>query len=390
MLDERLRSAAAEIRDAYAGHRGVPMPAARRRPTRRWVIMAVSAAVTAVVVGVGALALRDTAGPRPVPFGSADRGTVPSTIPSSPTTAPPATTMSVDSGLSDKALLPGQWLEELPRDAHLLLAEDGIGLAAVPIAGPQSEPRWSLVVETASRFDAHFLLTSEDPDGDIPGAVLGLAVDEDAPVAIVFGITPLGATDVRLSVRGLEPLVLDRVFDRPQVDRSAFVGTIELADLKRAEHGAVEMFVGRTAGEVTALVVELYESSAEAGYAGAVTGDTFVGPLPVAGPVIVSELPEVVPCQVPAGVSAPARQGGPAAPISPRETPAAAFSAFLDIAPGDPPIARRGYTEIVGPDGSVHYGLGYEDDIENGLVTLISVTRAADGWVVSAWEASGC
>lgn len=389
-LDQQLRRASDEIHDAVAGRRGTPASElTRRNETMRMAAAGTAAVLVVLTIGVTTLVLRGPATTAPV-------GSEPTTAISSPGTTTPATSVPTtaltpnqpgDDGLSGADLLPG-WQESLDEDDVILLMEDGIGLAIATVTEPEPVGSCSaLLVDFAPFFDVMHLLGGDSVECDVPNAMVGFAAAQDDPQVIVFGIVPSGAVEVELRWPAGSPVVFDRVFARPEVDRVVFIGTIDETELIERAPGPSEIAVIGADGSIPAFSLGESGVTIRESYTGPITADLFRIPQPlVIDSTTIDQTPEVIACNAPEGVTPPPNQGGVVTDLGIHPSPSAALAAFLTREPGDPPVADSGYLEMVEPDGSILYGIDFGD----GFVTLISVIPVDDGWTVDSWEGSGC
>ncbi len=200
-------------------------------------------------------------------------------------------------------------------------------------------------------YDVMFLLAIDNGGYDLPEILVGFAASQDDSKVTVFGVVPSGATEVELLMSGIvspgDPLTIERIFDRPQVDRAVFIGVIDESDFLLMTPDSRE--------EAVAVVIEV--------------------------------VPEVIACDGSEdGGTTPPNKGGPVTDAGTHASPAEALEAFVAELFSDPPIATSGYTEMSMPDGSIVYGINHDGN----FVTLITVIPVGNGWTVDAWEASGC
>ncbi|MCP3976946.1 MAG: hypothetical protein GY720_20860, partial [bacterium] len=312
-LEKQLRQAASEARHATARRRGASIEAvAGGARSLRVVVFVAAAAVVLVAVGASTLVLTKPPGEVLVPVGTNPIDERPGTTVASepPTTAPGVTTSRAPildgDGLSGADLLSSRWIAATAENGMILLMEDGIGLGVARGIKPGSG--YQLIAPSTRDHDV--LIQLGPDDGNLPSVAVGFAAGNGDPIVKVFGIVPAHTVAVELDFGGGELIVINRIFDRPEVERSVFIGAVPESSLVAAEPGSMVLSATDSAGLVTSLAFAGDNVRATAivrdSYTGALTLRTFQPePLLIVDSVAVSAIPDLVGCLTFDGVIPP-------------------------------------------------------------------------------------
>lgn len=410
-LDDTMRRAAAETRAAMAGRRREPMAQVRRRVVMQRVF-AVAAGAAAVFLTVGVVGLGGSGDVELLPVGdgvatTADLPLTTTTVTAqeSPTIEPTTTAVTTTSvspvlgegeGLSDPAGLPEGWpgsiYGEIGIETQLLLKDDGIGIVATYLLDEDYGDHWEVLVATDHRFEIELRFGIERVPGELPELMVGFAIDDDDPLISVFGLAPFTAESVSISVGGAEPVTMDRIYRRPDVNRSVFRGSIpQSAFLVTPPIAVLVNLTGPVGTEPSAYPVEIQSTVKQLSYDGPITSELFetAGPL-ISDAVVVDSFPEVVECEYGERTDTPPNQGRLVTGGALLPSPVAALEAILDGELADSWFPHGGYVEFTDSMGNVAFGVPFGGDPDQLLVMLIEVTEVDGGWTVSRWEGSGC
>lgn len=399
-VDEKIRNAASETRSAFSGRPHPPITRIRSRAAvRRFVAVAAGAVLVFATIGVagwvamgGSADMAETAD-TPLPTPAPSQPVV--TEDASPSTTTRGSTVPADDGLSDTSAIPEGWRTDFPEDGEFLLLDSGIAFAAFP--QPESEENdWWLSIAQAEHFDGSHSFGPDDQGVNvdrIPEVFVLLAFSDETSEVVVAGIAPAGASKVDITF-GKTPVTIDRVFQRPEVGRSVFVGSFPAELILDQEPPLpIEMSATDADGhEVPLLSVGYQSASVNDQYTGPITSELFRIPPPlIADSITADSLPEVVECQGgPEADDVPPNQGREIADGEVLPTPRGALEALLGGELSDSWYPHGGYVEIAMDDGTIAYAVPFNDDLASGAVMLIEVAPVADGWAVTLWEGSGC
>lgn len=401
-VDRMIRDAALETRAAFSER---PHPPTTRIANRAVVhrFASVATGVVLVVATIGVAGWVVAGGPgsvvqAPAPPDTAVTATSPSggsTHTTLPSTTVPASTVAVDDGLSDRSAIPEGWRDDFPEDGRFLLLDSGIALAAFP--NPDSANDWWISVAQGPDFvSTHSFGPADQGVGmsGVPEAWILLAFSDDRSEFVLAGIAPADASTIEVAFGDAEPVTIDRVFERPEIGRTVFIGSFPARLLLELEPPVpVHVSVADTAGEELELPEIGHQgSSVRQGYAGPITGDLFVVPPPLLTDSITADsLPEVVSCQGGPGVDdPPPNRGREITDGDVLPSARAALEALLAGELSDSRYPHGGYVEIGLGDDSTAYAFPLNGNLEDGAVVLIEVARTTGGWTVTSWETSGC
>lgn len=330
----------------------------------------------------------------------------------SPPSGGPSATSPTEQGdgLSDVDSLPPDLAESLGDGSVVLFAERGLGMAAAPSV--EYPDKWDLFF-----FDRLYDVVL-DFGGDYKPAetaelVVRLLANQDDPLVTVYGIAPLGVYELALPFGDQIPddpgeiewgewddsmIVIDEFYQRPEVDRSVFIGTFDKSLLTSAST-PIRFETWFTMSDEPS--PELADMFLTFGFQGGRISDSYTGPittemfLPPQDLVIdsmdVDSLPTVAACSAPAGVEPPPNQGRIVNDAAVFPTPMAAFEAIMNGELVDSWFPHSGYIELVVPtDQVVGYVKPITETLEDQVVMLIEIQQVDGGWAVTRWEGSGC
>lgn len=382
-LDERLRQTAEEL-DRAVSDRSKPMPKrARRRITGPVIALATAAAVLIPVLIVTAVVFTGD-GSAPLATepteteGQTGSTSAPVTSAPAPVTTWPPTTLMVDSGLSEADLA-----TSLSDEGTLVLAEEGVALAVEPI--PDANVT-SLSVLLG--FDGETRGSLVDLSGGIPDAAVWLktTTTEETTRATVFGLVAPGSETVKLQLAGLPELETSQVWERPEIDRAVFLGSVEITGSVDSDEWEVTLTTGD--GETIRI---LLEGNVEPilTVEDTTTLTLFLPKRPlVVDSQEVETLPGAIVCQAPDDVDTPPNRGGVGTGADPHQNPEAALQGFVDQTAANFGLATSGFVELISSGELIGYGVEFMGG--SGYVTVVSLTQDDQGWTVDHWEASGC
>jgi len=413
-LDDRIRLAAADARAAVRGSKGTEIGVLRRRAVlQRLLAFGLGAVVVLAGVGLVLLPGRGTGTDLVTPIGNVTTTTTTSPATTSTTTAPEATQTTISAttttiqqkigdGLSDAELLPEVFDEE--NVGTLLLAEHGVAIyahSAVDDTGTTYFLFWE-----GSGSHATFDFGNDYLEGETPLVRMDLVVPGTGPAITIFGIAPLGARSIEVSFTEkpngrngpsgvTNTITVGEFYDRPKVDRSVFAGTFD-ASILTSMTPPIAVDVALTGDGDTALYLDAITQSF--GFQGAsapleydipIATDWFIVPGDlVVESVDVEQLPTVLLCERPEYRNeVRVVENGEVFP-----TPIEALEAILAGELKDSGSPPWGYIEFTDLEGTVlAYGAPPDWGIlDDGVVMLIQVAQAEDGWTVTGWEGSGC
>lgn len=412
-LEDQLTSAADEARRQIAQVDTRPASTVRARLHRRRTLA--GAAVAAGVFGLlGATALvannddggtsgfaasPSTAVTDATPFttaaGAAEQGEATPTPDESVVNEPdgsdestPTTTMILRLGATD-SLLPEDWAEALGDDAVVVLHEDGFGFALVP--DTEAPDGWRIVQDTAPALHSILYVPGQEAYAGLglPDLALGFVVNEGGTEVTVFGVAPIGTESVTVALNGVDNLQIDQVTGHADIDRSTFATVVPASRLEGLKTGTPLMAPRDADGSPMTKWTRDYAVATH-------SIDAYRGPLRalftvemplVAESIEIDTIPDVLACEP---AEKPIRGGlvtdGGVFPTSVEAVEALLASHTYDGVK----LADDGYIEMTTPDGSIHYGIPFDGQLDNGLVTVITVIPTDAGWTVSEWQASGC
>jgi hypothetical protein len=422
-IDDRLHRAAADARSSVAGRRGEEIRTVQRRvAAQRIAAFGLGAVVVLVGVGLAVLANSGTGTELVSPTGDVTTTTaLPTTTTVSSTTTSEATeTTSPEiantiappggDGLSDIDSLPSGLTESLGDGSVILLAEHELGIVAAPSV--EYPNKWDLSFWDGLR-DVVLDFGSDHKPEETPELVVRLLINQDDPVVTVHGVAPLGVYELALPFGNQIPddpadiewgewdesmIVIDEFYQRPEVNRSVFVGTFDKSLLTNASTpirfetwftmddkpdpalGDIFLTFGFQGGRISS------------SYTGPITTDMFLPPQDlVVDSMTVDSLPTVATCDAPAGVEPPSNQGRVVDDSTVFPTPMGAFEAIMNGELSDSWFPQNGYIELVVPsDQAVVYVKPLTETLDEEVVMLIEIQRVDDGWAVTRWEGSGC
>lgn len=145
--------------------------------------------------------------------------------PSNPvgSTTSPGPTFAVTPGMEE-------WVDSLGPNAVILLAQDEVGIAAVPEAppdgctNPTTEP-WTMYVH-APHFEAIASGGSPLISCGLFETRLFLGLDQDLDMSTIYGVLPGQVTDLSVELTGSAPIEVSHVLYSPVLDRTAFIQSI--------------------------------------------------------------------------------------------------------------------------------------------------------------------
>ncbi len=411
-IDDRMRRAAADARAAVARTSHEPIGTVRRRAAMQR-IMAFGLGAIVVLAGVGAVAMAGGSGDTVLvpPAGEATTSTT-TTTPTTTTVAPVATSAAPETtsttlptvrgdGLSDVDALRESFVEE---NATLLLAIDGLGIAATPYV--ELDGVWYFRFSEPANYETRLAFGPDFVEGEMIDFIMWLLVDQESPTITVYGVAPLGVTELALPIvdanvasDGSGPVIrIDEFYQRPEVGRSVFVGEFDAAILTEATPPVRFDPWIVTPAEVEIDTRAIFESfGLQSGQVcdsceSPITADIFLPTRELlAGELEVDLFPEVLTCEGANGVGRPPNQGRTIENGEVFPTPRAAFEAIMRGELGDSWFPHSGYLELTDLAGNIAYGAPPDwGTLDDGVVTLINIVAVGDGWTISHWEASGC
>jgi hypothetical protein len=307
------------------------------------------------------------------------------------------TTMSALIGSSPGELPDDYWADVHGGNAIVILDEPEYGFAFVP--DPTATEGWWIALATALALRSIVYMPEAELEApmSLPSLALGFIVSESGDEVTVVGIAPTGTESVTVALNGIDNLQIGETATHPEVDRASFSMVVPASRFEGLKTGTPLMAPRDAQGSPI--------TTWTSGYMVATASiNEYLGPLRalftveqplVAESIEVDTLPDVLACDL---APEPIRgdritnvQGFPT-PIEAAE----AFLAFLDY--DGPAPSDHGYTEMLTPDGAVHYGIPIPDgsSMDDGVVTLITVIPVDgsdtqfESWTVSEWQASGC
>ncbi len=422
-VDNKLHRAAEHARSAVAGRRGEEIRVLRRRlVAQRIASFGLGAAVVLVGVGIAVVAGSGAGTELVSPASDVTTTTVRApTTAVSPITPPEVAETTIPEiantvpppggdGLSEMDSLPSGLVYESGDGSVVLLAERGLGIVATPSV--EYPDAWDLLFWDGLR-DVGLYFGSGHKQGETPELVVRLLIDQDEPLVTVHGIAPLGVYELALPFGSQVPddpsdidwgdwddsmIVIDEFYERPEVDRSVFVGSFDKSLLTAAQSPIVFEPWITTRAELDPdfssmlLTFGFQGGHVSDSYTGPITADMFV-PAPdlIIDSLTVDSLPTVAMCDAPTGVEPPPNQGRVLNDSIVFPTPMAAFEAIMDAELSDSWFPHSGYVELVVPDEEVvAYAKPLTEALEDGVVMLVETQRMDDGWAVTRWEGSGC
>ncbi len=320
------------------------------------------------------------------------------------TPAPPVpTTVDYGDGLSDPSGISEAWLENATESGEILLLDSGVGIAVT--RSPDGD-RPELGMTDGTQWGAMAYFGPDHVAQDIPQLVVRIVMTKDGSDVTLYGIAPLGTERLDLVINSTasadvlsdQPtIVIDRIFQRPSINRAVFAQTIDGQVL--LDNAPVSLEPWYSTGTEIDVALSEFETF---GFQTARFPDAYVGPftlemfLPqvemIIDSITVEEFPTVGTCQVPEGQQAPPNQVRTIAAGPIQATPQAALEEILTT--GDLSVSRffhNGYVELVDSAGNIAYSRPVIDgDLESPGVILINVAETEGGWTVTRWESSGC
>lgn len=369
--EHRLERAGADLRAATSS---MPLPTLRTRQGLRGGVMAFAAGLAvALIIGIPAYIAQTSAPGGGTAVGASDSTTTTqtpgTTRASAPSTTTPTTSTEVNSSFACGAELP--WDVELPDD----------------FTGPDDGPSpHSLRPAEEGQYIVHWL----GRDGSVE---IRWPVNAEYLEGVEWGAPPVGRTALDIDEFALF------LFSDPDPGTFQTVGAAEVlpSDIMEGPCDAAQLnvFASESDAAFSAANAPTFGQSEDA--------DLLIYPnLPrprdkvlIVETIATSEIPRVIACQGgPEVEDVPPNRTGttPDGPVF--DTPEEALEDLLttDVADTWP---KRGFFELVTPDGTVIYGNPYDDMSpdprpENGLVISVTVVEADSGWTVTEWETSGC
>ncbi len=130
------------------------------------------------------------------------------------------------------AVMPGmeEWVDSLGPDAVILLAQDEVGIAAVPesppggCSNPATEP-WDMYVH-APQFEAVASGGTPLISCGVFETRLFLGLDQDLDMSTVYGVLPGQVIDLSVEFTGSAPIDVSHVLYSPVLDRTAFIQSV--------------------------------------------------------------------------------------------------------------------------------------------------------------------
>lgn len=370
-LDQKLRQTGDELDRVVSGRR--PPSAFHRRDHRGPVVaVATAAAILAPVIVISALVFNPSEPGLSDPVGSTPDQPETATT----TTRPSTTTTRIGDGLSQADQLPPGWDRGLGAEAALVLAEDGIALAVSEEGG---------FGFTTLAMGATAGRTVVDSGGEIPDTAVWVETVSGNRKATVFGLVALGTIHVDIQVDGVTHLSTDRVYQRPEIGRTVFIGTLDASNLRQA---GSDWQITTTSPEDVRSVVALDTPEAGDDPKGVSVRMLLAKRPLVVGRIDVDLLPRAVPCQPPDDVEAPANKRESLPGARTYSTPGDALHRFITDTASQHQLATSGYVELHTSERLIGYGIEFEGG--PGFVTVVSVDQTELGWAATGWEASGC
>lgn len=307
------------------------------------------------------------------------------------------TTMIALIGSSPSELPDNYWGDVHGGNAIMILDEPGYGFAFVP--DPTATEGWWIEQATAPALRSVIYMPEADLEApmSLPSLALGFVVSESGDEVTVVGIAPTGTESVTVALNGIDSLQIGEVATHPEVDRVSFSMVVPASRFEGLKTGTPLVAPGDAQGSPTTTWTSGYTvmTASINDYRGPLRALFTVEQPLVAESIEIDTLPDVLACDL---ASEPIR-GDRITNVQGFPTPIEAAEAFLAFFAYDGlALYDHGYTEMLTPDGAVHYGIPIPggSSIDDGVVTLITVIPVdgsdtqLESWTVSEWQASGC